>query len=96
MDGLRFLDHGNNVVADFLDLNQRNRRTEPGVKEDILSWNFDCFRLFQKRLEYAGCFSLCQLTLLTAITPGINVNGRFLQTVFTVGRGKQAMTERKE
>lgn len=96
MNLLRFLRHRDDLIAKFMDGQERGRRAEPCVEEDITRRNRRLLRVLQETEHDLGCLPLCKFSSLAATRTGVLLLGERTQTILQVLCRQECMADRKE
>ena len=93
---LRFLCHRDDLIAKFMDRQERGRRAEPRVEEDMTCRNRCLLRFLQETEHDLGCLSLGKFSPLAAVRASIHFLGGGIQTVLPVLCRQERMADGQE
>ena len=93
---LRFLRHRDDLIAKLMDGQERGRRAEPCVEEDMTRRNRRLLRFLQETEHDLGCLPLCKFSSLAATRAYIHFLGGGIQTVLWILGRQEHMADGQE
>ena len=93
---LRFLRHRDDLIAKFMDGQERGRKAEPCVEEDMTRGNRRLFCFLQETEHDLGCLLLCKFSSLAATRACIRFLGGNIQTILWILGRQEYMADGQE